>query len=367
MSGTSLDGIDVAICDFYPINGRLRFELLAYDEVPYPSKIKNKIQDVINNKVTIKDISQLNFALAELYSNALIQLCEKKSVSLKSINSVGVHGQTVWHNPEEEYFCGMNVASTLQLGSISAMKEKLGINVIGDFRSADVALGGQGAPLVPIFDWEFIRSENENIACVNIGGISNITYLPQNCRIADILGFDCGPGNVLLDLSAKKYFDKSCDFNGDIAKTGNLIYELLEKLMGLPFIKCDIPKSTGRELFNEQFLSEMQIHNYPPEDQLRTLTEFTAAALYKHIIELPSHIDKIYISGGGSKNSFLMERIRSILPQRIKITDTSAIGINSDAKEAICFSYLAYLHNQNLPGNVPSVTGSDKRAILGIS
>ncbi len=367
MSGTSLDAVDVAVCDFYFVNGRLKCDLIAYQEVPLAKAYRDSLKRIMNESINIKEISQMNFSLAKLYSDSLIELCEKADIDVNSITAVGVHGQTVWHNPEKENFCGYDIASTLQLVSIPAMKERLGIKVIGDFRSADIALGGQGAPLVPIFDWEFIRSENENIVSVNIGGMSNITYLPRNCTIDDILGFDCGPGNVLLDLIASKYFNKRADYNGEIANTGKLLPSLLKKLMSIPFIHQAPPKSTGRELFNANLLNELQVNLYNPEDILRTLTEFTAASIAKHITELPAQIDKTYCSGGGAKNIFLMERIRQLLPKSIEINKIESIGINSDAKEAICFAYLAYLNYHNLKGNVPAVTGASRRTILGIS
>ena len=369
MSGTSFDGIDVSICEFNKnIDGKKEFKLLAYKEYPYPDQIKQKLFEMVaqGENISIKDVSQMNFALARLYSDALINLCLAENINIKEIDVLGVHGQTVWHNPEAESFCGIKTKSTLQLVSIPAMNEYLGIKVVGDFRSADIANSGQGAPLIPIFDFDFFKSKLDTVCCLNIGGISNITYLPKGCKIDNVLGFDCGAGNVLIDLLTQKFFNSSYDKDGAFARKGKIINSLLDDLKKTEFIKAPIPKSTGRELFNLDFINQFQLDKYNSNDIVATFTEFTAWAIAYNVNALSSKPKILYFSGGGAKNTFLIERIHANLPNT-RIKNIVVLGIDPDAKEAIGFAYLAYKYMLNETANVPSVTGANKACKLGVS
>lgn len=366
MTGTSVDAIDTAICAFYQKDGKECFDLIAYHEYQLPEKIKAKITEIITENTTIKDISQMNFALSRLYADAVIALCKDAGIALDKLDAVAIHGQTVWHNPTPEDFCGIPTSSTLQLCSIPALAEYLGIKVIGDFRSADVACGGQGAPLIPIFDYAFLKSDTQNIATLNIGGMANITYLPKSCSANEILAFDTGAGNVLLDYLSKILFEIDFDKNGDLARKGSIIPELMYKLMQTPYIHAPLPKSTGRELFNPAFIEQFNLNIYDKFDIMATFTEFTVWSIVRNLELFALSPDIIYCSGGGGKNAFMMERLQTLLPH-CKIANILEAGISPDAKEAICFAYLGYRHLLGLPANMPSVSGAKRECILGLS
>lgn len=366
MTGTSLDGIDIAVCRFGE-NPSITsdFELLFCDVADFPIFLKNKLAEIISGKaISLKDLSQLNFAYSKVISEAVKLVCQKNNFDLKSIELIGLHGQTVWHNPKAENFCGIETASTLQIGSGTALSAILDIPVADDFRSADIALGGEGAPLVPIFDFNFFKSSSENVIALNVGGIANITYMPMNCDESQVTAFDVGPGNTLIDLAAMKHFDLQYDAGGSIARTGKLIDELFDNLSKTEFIRQEPPKSTGRELFDWGFVEQYLEKEHKPEDILRTLTEFTVFCIAENVKRFASESSKIIVSGGGERNQLMMELLSEALPDS-KITSSSSLGIPSDAKEAIAFAYLAWRNIKGLHGNITSVTGAVRNTILG--
>ncbi|HPI19741.1 MAG TPA: anhydro-N-acetylmuramic acid kinase [Candidatus Kapabacteria bacterium] len=363
MTGTSLDGIDVAICSFSNSERKHSFKLIAFQTYPFSNEIRTILKEIISKKRFVDDVSFIHFALSKIYADAITDLCEKSLVELKDIDAIGMHGQTVWHQPKQKEIDRLRISSTFQLGSGSYLAKLLDIPVVYDFRSADIALGGQGAPLVPIFDYNFLRSENENVACLNIGGISNITYLPKNCSTSDVIAFDTGPGNVWIDLIANEFFNLNFDENGKYARLGKINIPLLNKLKNIDFINLKPPKSTGRELFNRETLYNL-ISNEQKNDILATLTYFTAWSIAENIKIFLKQVDGVILSGGGANNLYLIELLKKELPKvAFKISDE--FGINSDAKEAICFAYLAYRTLAGLPGNICSVTGASKETILG--
>ncbi len=364
MTGTSLDGIDVAFCKFSNSEKKHSFELICFNTYPFSEETKNILKEIISKNRFIDDISFIHFALSKLYADAIIDLCKKNSIELKDIDAIGMHGQTVWHQPHQLEFENLKISSTFQLGSGSSLAKLLNIPVVFDFRSADIALGGQGAPLVPIFDYNFLKSSKENLVCLNIGGISNITFLPKNCTESNVIAFDTGPGNVWIDLIAKEYFNLNYDKDGDLARQGIINSSLLNKLQSIDFIKQKPPKTTGRELFNMQTLFDL-ISDEPKNDLITTITYFCAWSIAKNISLFINQVEKIIISGGGAKNKFLIELLMNELPGIIFKT-SDELGINSDAKEAICFAYLAYRTLAGLPGNIMSVTGASKETILGV-
>jgi anhydro-N-acetylmuramic acid kinase len=366
MTGTSLDGIDVAIVDFNYNGNEFTFKELFFETYNYSDKIKSIILEIIGSTGQIYNISQLNFALSKIYAESVKSALTASGIDKSQITAIGMHGQTLWHQPYTKKFAEMFVSSTLQIGNISALNVLTEIPVIGDFRSADIAAGGQGAPLVPVFDYHFLRSQSENTICLNIGGIANITYLPKGCSKADVIGFDTGPGNMLIDIAAKKYFDKNYDSNGDIARSGKLDNEILDLLMNIDFINKPYPKSTGRETFNVMFVNNYFGDNTLPEDILNTLTHYTAKSIAANIINSGFEVDKVVVSGGGAKNSYLMELIQSYLPQA-KVIDSMQLGVGIDSKEAVCFAFLALLNILGLNGNLPSVTGAKFETILGVT
>lgn len=290
------------------------------------------------------------------------ELCRETAFKTEDIEAVGVHGQTVWHAPQDK------VASTLQLGSMSALAQELQVAVVGDFRAADIALGGQGAPLVPIFDYGFLKDVNRNIIALNIGGISNVTFLPKNSSLDSVMAFDTGPGNVWIDGAMRQYFGKNYDEGGNFAREGRSLPRLLAALKEMDFIKKSPPKSTGRELFTtdslSDFLKKYASPHSPGEDIVRTLTEFTAWSIAENIRLFGRLDSRLVISGGGVHNSVLIELLKAEMPEA-EIIQSDEIGLSSDAKEALCFAYLAYRTLGGLPGNIPSVTGASQTATLG--
>lgn len=363
MTGTSLDGIDVAICSFGDDNGRTKYELLAAKTFQYDSFTVELIREVINKDVTISAISNLSSLLSEEFARALSELCYVSSIKMNSIDAIAVHGQTVWHQPVPLNLGGFNIKSTLQLVDAQLLAHRCGCKVIYDFRSADVALGGQGAPLVPIFDKEFFGSENSDVICLNIGGISNITYLPSD-KNEHIIAFDVGPGNMLIDAAMKYYFNRDYDDRGIVAASGTRSDELFQELISHQFIYKIPPKSTGHEEFGYNYFKRIIEKPYLAEDIVNTLTHFTVECIRFNIVTFCCDYGKIIVSGGGAKNDFLLELLKQNLPG-FSIETTDSYGINADFKEAAAFAYLGYLNLMRLPGNMPMVTGSLHRTVLG--
>jgi len=369
MSGTSLDGIDAAIVEFSERKGKHIFTAKSHTTQPYSPEVRSEITRIIEKKCTVADVSWLHSALSEFHAIAVQNACKLAGITPNLLDGVGYHGQTVWHSPHSKKKLGISIGSTLQLGSISTLATTLNVPVVGDFRSADVAVGGQGAPLVPIFDANFLREENRNIIALNIGGIANITLLPALVHNDTIRAFDTGPGNVLIDAATRLFFGKQLDSNGAFAAAGRTIEAMLTQLKNHSFITKIPPKSTGREDFNPTWLQKRIRTTFQPsipsEDIVRTVTEFTAWSIAENIRLFADTSSKIIASGGGIHNKTLMSMIQKELPDT-EIVTTDAIGISSDAKEAICFAYLAYRTLGGLTSNIPSVTGASRPVKLGI-
>lgn len=367
MTGTSLDGMDFALTNFEEIEGNTKLSIIATHFFEYDKFLQNKIHHIITDKFHISEFSQLNYYLSHLFSDKYYEFINLYSIDESEISCISIHGQTLWHNPQATPFLDMQISSTLQATNLSALAKLTSKPVIGDFRSGDIALGGEGAPLVCKFDYDFFCDSNENRILLNIGGISNLTYLPKDCDIDEILSFDCGPGNMMIDYLSEQYFNIPFDKNGDIARRGSLNMQLLDILLEDDFISKEPPKSTGREKYNPQYIkSALKLLNHPIEntDILRTFTEFTAIAISQNIIQYADSNSTIIVSGGGRNNLFLMELLQSKLSEAHfkKIED---FGIPSDFKEAIAFAYLGYLNSNHKVGNVHKATGASKPTILG--
>lgn len=364
MTGTSLDGIDIAICDIGD-NPSLSndFELLCYETVPFSSELRAVLTElIIEQKISLKELSQLNAAFTDEIAEAIIKVLRKNDI--EEIELVGCHGQTLWHNPTKEEFAGRNVSSTFQLFSGERLAARLSTMVVSDFRSADVALGGQGAPLVPIFDYFFLRSDSENVIALNIGGISNISYIPKSSKEDELIAFDVGPGNTLIDLACKFFYGKDYDKDGNYAIDGNIIPELFDKLKSIDFISQKPPKSTGRELFSKNLIDKYFSEEYNANDVLRTLTEFTVYCISENIRHFADESSRIIVSGGGANNRFMMDLLKLNL-LKSEIVKSDDIGLPGDAKEAIAFAYLAWRRYMMLFGNLPNVTGATDKTLLG--
>jgi anhydro-N-acetylmuramic acid kinase len=337
ISGTSVDGIDVAVVDIDD-----GIQVVATRTVPYPPEVREAILSISN----VATVARLNFLLGELFAEAL----QKTGVPLETIDLIGSHGQTIFHEGQPVEFLRRKIASTLQIGEAAVIAERTGIETIADFRSSDMAAGGNGAPLVPFLDYQLFKHPERSRVALNIGGIANITVIPANASAEDVIAFDTGPGNMLMDALAPPF-----DRDGDGARAGRVNDALLARLLDDPYYHRPPPKSCGREQYGAEFIRNSGI-------DLATATELTVQTIALAIARYPETADVI-VSGGGAHNRYMMERLRVVL--RPKITTSAEFGIDVDAKEAILFAVLAYQTYHRRPGNIPSATGARKPAILG--
>jgi len=355
MSGTSADGVDTAVVDIK--NNKVK--LLAFDTFNYSSLLRRNILELGEQKACRPaDISSLNFTLGEVFADAVIKLCRKNRIDLRTIDLISSHGQTIYHNPNGK------TPSTLQIGEPAVIAYKTGITTVADFRPKDIAAGGQGAPLVPFADY-FLFKSNKNRAIQNIGGIANVTYLAANCKSKDIIAFDTGPGNMIIDRLAflvtkgRQNFDK----DGKIATKGKVNIKILNQMLRHPYFCKKPPKSTGREMFGREY-TDVFYKKLPNEDIIATATAFTAVSVaeaYKKF--LPKMPDEIILCGGGARNKTLVKMLRQNIKSKILFTDD--FGINGDAKEAVSFAILAYATIKEIANNIPSATGAKKAITLG--
>lgn len=368
MSGTSADGVDVAIIDINLDN----VKVLAFDTFAYPAKLRNDILELCSGKsCCVADICHLNFVIGEVFAESVIKLCKKSKIKLNSIDLLGSHGQTIYHNSKGKRFGSKIVRSTLQIGEPSVIAYRTGIKTVADFRPKDMAANGQGAPLVPFADYFLFRDKKLNRAVQNIGGIANVTYLPANYTTNKVIAFDTGPGNMIIDAmisiitKGKKKFDR----NGSFAAKGTVDKTILNNLLRHPFFKIRPPKSTGREAFGghycEALYKKLTHKRVSPENIMAAVTAFTAVSIaqaYQRF--LPKMPDEVILCGGGAHNKTLIKMLKQELG-KTKIILSDELGINCDAKEAISFAILAYAAVNNIPNNIPSATGAEKQLVLG--
>jgi anhydro-N-acetylmuramic acid kinase len=341
ISGTSVDGIDVAVVDIGD-----GFDVVAATTVPYPPEVRAAILSVSNAETHTRMIARLNFLLGELFAEAL----EKTGVPLNTIELIGSHGQTIFHEGEPVEFLGRKIASTMQIGEAAVIAERTGIETIADFRPSDMAAGGKGAPLVPFLDYQLFRHPEDSRIALNVGGIANITVIPANAKPDDVIAFDTGPGNMVMDAVAPPF-----DHDGERARAGKVNGPLLDGLLADNYYHREPPKSCGREQYGAEFVRETGI-------DISTATELTARTIALALARYPD-TREVIVSGGGAHNRYLMERLAALLPARV--TTTAEFGIGVDTKEAILFALLAYRTFQGRAGNLPSATGARKSVILG--
>lgn len=349
MSGTSLDGVDAALVEFNgdqmrlvetcyrPMDGELRQELM-------------QLQQPGDNELARAAIA--GNALSALYAAAVEELLGKAALPAAAIRAIGNHGQTVRHRPE--------LGFTIQLSNPSLLAELTGITVVADFRSRDIAAGGQGAPLVPAFHTDVFRRPDTHRVAVNIGGIANLTDLPATGRV---VGFDCGPGNMLMDAWIERHQGHAYDRDGAWAASGQVLPALLARLLADPFFALAPPKSTGRDLFSLDWLQTHLHGDEAPADVQATLLELTARTIADAIDAYCAGAAEVYLCGGGAHNARLAQRLTELLPQRLALTDS--IGINADWVEAFAFAWLARQTLHGHPANLPDVTGAHHPCILG--
>ena len=344
MSGTSMDGIDVVLCRI----DRYECQLIHASEYPFPAGLKERVLQTINSTTTLAQIGSLHKELAEYFADAVNDFVETYDIDFKTVTAIGSHGQTLWHEPNSEY------PFSMQLGDPSTLTARTRIPVVADFRAKDIALGGQGAPLAPAFHQFLFREVSESIAVVNIGGMANIT-IPGKA----LTGYDTGPGNVLMDLWCKAHTGESYDRDGLWARTGEVNFTLLEKMLEERYFHQSYPKSTGREKFSEKWIDHfIGKETLRSEDVQRTLLELTAVTICNELLRFQRDI--AVLSGGGAKNSFLIERIKAVMPNI-----TVIIAENADMLEAMMMAWLAYkrIHNEHI--NLKDVTGARENGILG--
>ncbi|MEJ5287412.1 MAG: anhydro-N-acetylmuramic acid kinase [Bacteroidota bacterium] len=368
MTGTSVDSVDIVLSKFIGAKSRhFLFSMLYYDNFPLSVNLKTSIENAIANIATTREIAQLNFELAYFFVKTVKTFLEMHNFPIEKVNAIGVHGQTVWHEPHPKD--NPKNGFTFQLVSLGAMAQLLKIPIVGDFRTKDIAVGGEGAPLVPIFDYEFLASKEKDVVALNIGGIANITYIPTKAKLNNVVAFDTGPGNVLIDGAMKLLFNQNLDKDGETARKGKLNNAIFKKLKSIPFVRQKPPKSTGREYFNSELLREIidlgKNKKLPGEDIITTLTHYTAWSVAENIKLFANRNCRLIVSGGGARNKFLMELLSFYLPET-EIMTSDKVGIPVQAKEALAFAFLAYLRMGGLPSNIPSVTGARERVSLGI-
>src|SRR5882724_11315259 len=374
MSGTSADGIDVALAKISGAPPKLNAKLLNHTSINFRPSLRKEILRVAEQQpLSAGDLSQLNFRLGEVFAEAALAACQRFRIATKKIALIGSHGQTIFHRGQPTTYFGRPTASTLQIGEPSIIAGRTGITTVADFRPADMAQGGQGAPLVPYADYLLYRHPKLGRVSLNLGGIANITVLPRAAKPQQVLAFDTGPANILIDAlvshftGGRRQFDK----NAHLAAQGRGIPALLNELLRDPYLKLPPPKSTGREYYGHAYIKKVlalgRRHRAKPNDLIRAATIFTALSVVDALnrFVLPkTKIHQLIVSGGGAYNPLILAQLSAAFPA-IEVLPSSRLGIPEDAKEAFAFALLAYESFHQRPANLPSATGACGPAILG--
>ena len=370
MSGTSADGVDVAVVSIQGRGSYLSFDLLLHDHSEYPQAIRKAVLAAMNaSKISVAELSRLNFRLGEFYAKAVSKA--QKKASPAKLDLVGCHGQTLYHQGTAAPYLGKKIACTWQTGEGSVVAARLGVPVVSDFRPADMAAGGKGAPLVPFLDYAIFRSKNKGRIVQNIGGIANLTAIPADGMPSDIMAFDTGPGNMVIDLLMQMLFKKNYDRDGGVASSGTVLQSVLEKSLDAAYFKLKPPKTAGREEFGSEYAQAFlrRCGRAAKADVIATATALTAASMahaLKRFVLGRGNYREWVVSGGGTKNAALMGILKKEAENLgLWLRHSDDFGIPSQAKEAVAFALLAYQTFNGLPGNVPSATGAKRAAVLG--
>lgn len=377
ISGTSMDGVDAALVGIRGPAGRPVVRLRAFRTFPYPASLHKRLFGLAAGRTTTaREISTLNFLLGETLADAALAICHEGGIAPRKLAVIGSHGQTVFHQGSPSRgkggsYLGQRLASTFQTGEPALIAERTGAPVVADFRVADMAAGGHGAPLVPLVDYLLLRHPKQGTVALNLGGIANLTVIPAAARPEVVFGFDTGPGNMLIDGLVRHFTHgrKAYDAGGQWAAQGKIIEPVFRRMLHAPFFHERPPKSAGREEFGEEFLRKYLLNrrSQSPANLLRTATELTACSLARAIerFVFPRvRVHRLIVSGGGAHNPLLMVRIRELLPQ-VAVHLSDRYGLPIDAKEAMAFAVLAARTLDELPGNLPGVTGARHSVVLG--
>jgi len=373
MAGTSLDGVDAALVRLKGPATQPQVRLLGFTSVPYPSGVRRRVLQVAAGQpVPAGEISQLNFLLGALFADAAIEVCREAGIAPERLAGIGSHGQTIFHQGLPTLDAGHKVSSTLQIAEPAVIAERTGAPVVANFRTADLAAGGQGAPLVPLVDYLLFRDRKQGAVALNIGGIANITVIPAGASAEDVYGFDTGPGNMIMDGLVRAFTRgrRHYDTGGRLAARGKILDDILDRVLRFSFFRQPPPKSAGREQFGEEFTRRFFLSRLPSaraEDLLRTANELTArtiAEALRRFVDPRVSVQRLIASGGGAHNQLLLSRIGELLPE-MQLMSSDAFGLPVDAKEAIAFAILADRTLKGLPGNLPAVTGARRALVLG--
>jgi anhydro-N-acetylmuramic acid kinase len=377
MSGTSADGINVALVRFAPYRvGRgkapsphIPFTLLAHAEYPFSAPVRRAILAAMNaEQARVADLARLNFLLGELYADAVAKTAHKHRAKL---DLIGCHGQTLYHQGVAAPFLGHKLAVTWQTGEGSVIAARLAVPVVSDFRPADMAAGGKGAPLVPFLDYVLYRDARVGRIAQNIGGIANLTAIPGGATSRQVVAFDTGPGNMVIDAVMQELYGRSYDRDGEVAAAGQVREDVTERLLRAPFFRQRPPRTAGREEFGREYVSRFLgfCREASKPDVAATATALTARSIgdaVRRFVAKRGRYQEMIVSGGGAKNPRLMAMLRNELaPMGIELRFSDEFGVPTDAKEAVAFAVLAYETWHRRPSNVPSATGAKRAAVLG--
>jgi anhydro-N-acetylmuramic acid kinase len=384
MSGTSADGVNVAVVRIEEPRSTKnlsrrgqsrgqecpRHTLLAHEEYPFPARVRRMILEMMNAELaSVADLARLNFLLGELYAEAVAKTARKHRAK---VALVGCHGQTLYHQGVPASFLGRKLAVTWQTGEAAVIAARLGVPVVSDFRPADMAAGGKGAPLVPFLDYFLYRDQRVGRIAQNIGGIANLTAIPADATSRQIVAFDTGPGNMVIDAVMQELFDRPYDRDGKVAASGQALETAVKQLMRAPFFRQHPPRTAGREQFGREYVSQfVQLcRGAGKPDVVATATALTARsiadAIQRFVLPRQKSYRELIVSGGGAKNPTLLAMLRSELaPLGIELRFSDEFGIPTEAKEAVAFAVLAHETWHRRPSNVPSATGAKRAAILG--
>ena len=406
MSGTSADGVDVAVCRISPAQeagGTPHVKLLGHVGVAYPDSVRAAVLCAMDAEaISVAELARLNWRLGEVYADAVERACAEMGVETNvaspsqdahlshdktpaklSLELVGCHGQTVYHQGVAEKYLGKDVRATWQIGEAAVIAERLRVPVVSDLRPADLAAGGQGAPLVPMLDYCMFRSPTVSRLLQNLGGIANLTAIPAGAGVDGVMAFDTGPANMVIDGCMQRLYEREFDQDGAVARTGRVLPEVVQEVLRESYFSALPPKSCGREQFGEVFVSrfismcrKVGGREDRDEDVVATATALTASSVvvaYRRVVAghlawgaAPSSQGEVGVAGGGTKNDVLMQMLRDGLePLKVKVRLMEELGVPAQAKEAVAFALMAWLSWNGLPGNVPTATGANRAVVLG--